>query len=354
MSRRRAFLRLSGQRFTSAAFVSAHARRLPIGGDMVTRNEAGGTPGLDAIAVIAFLALAARGEAAQSYPELEGNKSGIDKIVQLTAKEHSTIVFTVSDTLIGYARDGRLEWINEHSPSSPQCGWSHPTLSHDGWRIAFVEASETRGLCRIVVFDASKRTRHELIETRSDPGEISWSWDDSEVVFYDGGISAISVNSMATRRLWSFPPQLAGRPLEFWVWYPMQLLRHGDDLIIEAVSGQSHLISIIGGEARVLALGSRPAVSPALDRIAYQAADGIVAINPDGTARTVLTKAPRALGLFKEDFVGKMTWSSDGRRLFFGTMVSENRHDNVYLLNVQTRRRELFQSDTSIVIRGWR
>jgi hypothetical protein len=39
--------------------------------------------------------------------------------------------------------------------------------------------------------------------------------------------------------------------------------------------------------------------------------------------------------------------------LFFGTIVSENRRDKLYLLDVKSGRRERFLSETSIGIRGW-
>jgi hypothetical protein len=51
---------------------------------------------------------------------------------------------------------------------------------------------------------------------------------------------------------------------------------------------------------------------------------------------------------------GNIVWSPDGNRLFFGTIVSENRRDNLYLLDVKSGHREQFQSHTSITIRGWR
>ena len=305
-----------------------------------------------AIAVIALTGLAAASKAAEpkSWPELE--KPAIDKITQLTAKEHSTILFTIADKLIGYSKDGHVQWINEYSDSSTECGWSHPALSHDGLRIAFVEAVTKRGPCRIVIFDTPTQTRLVLIQTTTDPGEISWSWDDSEIVFYDGGISAVSLNTKTRRHLAS-PPKIAGRQFGFWVWYPMQLLKNGKDLIVELTDDQSHVLRISRDEARILAVGSRPTVSPLFDRIAYQADDGIVAIRPDGTGRTLLTKPPRQLLFFKEEFFGRITWSPDSKRLFFGTIVSEDRHDNLYLLNVETGRRQQFLSGTSITIRGW-
>lgn len=94
-------------------------------------------------------------------------------------------------------------------------------------------------------------------------------------------------------------------------------------------------------------------VSPISDRIAYYAPEGIIAINADATGKTVLAKVPRAVLFSKDELFWKIVWSPDGNRLFFGTIVSENRRDNLYLLEVKSGRRERFLSHTSITIRGW-
>jgi hypothetical protein len=55
---------------------------------------------------------------------LEVEKLGINEITQLTAKEHSTILFSIADCSIGYAKDGRVDWIKTgHQCGSGRCSW---------------------------------------------------------------------------------------------------------------------------------------------------------------------------------------------------------------------------------------
>ena len=297
---------------------------------------------------------------------LEHEKPGIDKIAQLTASEHSTILFTVADYLIGYAKDGRVGWIDSNRKTNRnECGWPHPALSHDGLRVAFVSNSETLGRCRIVIHDIRTSMEKVLIETSDDPGEISWSWDDAEIAYFENGISAVSVRDDVKRVLLSFPSKKIGdHEFEFWVWYPMQWLHDGRGLVVElntdiptktagTYSTQANLLIIRGGEAHVLDIGSQPAVSPISDQVAYYDSEGIAAINVDMKEKKVLDKAPRTMLFFKEELFGRIVWSPDANRLFFGTIVSENRSDNLFLLDVKSGHSEQFLSHTSIMIRGW-
>jgi hypothetical protein len=163
-----------------------------------------------------------------------------------------------------------------------------------------------------------------------------------------------------------FPMKKIGdHEFTFWVWYPMQWLHNGKDLVVElnteiptkepgTYNQQSNLLLARGEDARMIDVGSQPAVSPLSDRIAYYAPEGVVAINPDKTGKAVLADPPRYMLFFKEELFGKIVWSPDGNRLFFGTIVSENRRDNLYLLELKSGRREPFLSHTSITIRGWR
>jgi hypothetical protein len=314
-----------------------------------------------------LLASTARGAENYFNSLMKAEKPGIDKIAQFSAKEHSTILFAIADHLIGYARDGHIEWINSnHDSRRVTCGWPHPALSHDGLRVAFVSDSEKPKRCQIVVQDMRTGVQRELIETTDDPGEISWSWDDNEIVFFDQGVSAVSVRDEVKRMLLPFPlNKIGGREFTFWVWYPMQWLHNDKDLVVElqteiptkeagTFTEQSNLLLASGGEARVIDIGSQPAVSPISDRIAYYASKGVAAINADATGETVLGKAPGGLLFGKEKLFWRIVWSPDANRLFFGTIVSENRRDNLYLLDVKSGHREHFLSHTSITIRGWR
>lgn len=320
-------------------------------------------------ALVAALLLApvSRGikAATKSPPDFE--KPGIDKIAQLSAKEHSTILFTVADDLIGYGKDGRVEWIrSNHNPRNFACGWPHPALSHDGLRVAFVSDGDKPGDCRITIYDVSTGTQRGLIETTHDPGEISWSWDDAEIALFDHGISAVSVSDGVKRVLLAFPmKKIDDREFTYGVWDPIEWLHNDKDLVVQldteiptkepgTYDRQSNLVFIGDGNARVTDIGSQPVVSPISNRIAYYAPDGVVAINPDSTGKVILAKAPRTTLFFKEELFGRIVWSPDGNQLFFGTIVSENRRDNLYLLDVKSGRSERFLSHTSITIRGWR
>ena len=296
---------------------------------------------------------------------LEVEKPGIDKIAQLTAKEHSAILFAIADQLIGYAKDGHIEWIkSNHNPQRVTCAWPHPALSHAGLRVAFVSDSDEPKHCRIVVRDVPTGVQRELIETADDPGEISWSWDYTEIAFLDHGISAVSVKDGVKRVILpSSMRKIGDQEFTFGVWYPMQWLHNNKDLVVElnteiptkepgTYKQQSNLLLVSGGGARVIDIGSQPAVSPKSDRMAYYAPEGILATNVDATGKTVLTKAPGAV-FFKDELFWKIAWSPDGNRLFFGTIVSENRRDNLYLLDVKSGHREQFLSHTSITIRSW-
>lgn len=317
------------------------------------------------IAAFLLLGLLAPSTRAQKQPP-NSDQNGIDKIVRLTAAEHATILFSVADQSIGYARDGQLEWVDAgHDQQRVECGWPHPALSHNGLQVAFVSDGKRPKSCEILIRDMRTGIQRELIETDDDPGEISWSWDDTEIVFLDHVMSAVSVKDGSTTILLpSSRRKIGDREFEFWVWYPMQWFHNDKDLVVEAnleistrESGtydqQSNLLLVTGERARLIGPGSQPAVSPIADQIAYYASDGVVLADLDMERRTVLTNAPRYLLFFEEELFWKIVWSPDGSRLFFGTIVSEDRRDNLYLLGVKSHRREKFLSRTSITIRGW-
>lgn len=315
------------------------------------------------VALVLLVTLTAAGSGTETNSLMKREKPGIDKIAQLTAREHSRILFAVADYLIGYAKDGQVEWINLPGNRASSCGWPHPALAHDGVRVALVTSSDVQGHCRITIHDVSLGTQRPLVDVVHDPGEISWSWDDSEIAFFDHGIQAVSVRDGSKRTLLSLPKmKIGGQEFTYGVWDPIQWLHNGD-LAVElnteipakergTYQQQSNLLLVKDGGARVVDIGSKPAVSSISDRIAYYGGDSVVAVNADETGRSVLAKAPAPL-FFKEDLFGNIVWSPDGNRLFFLTIVSENRSDKLYLLDVKSGRREQFLSHTSITIRGW-
>ena len=272
------------------------------------------------------LAAGAAGASAKSLLEIE--KNHIDKIVRLTAREHSTILFEIGgydEHAVGYVNDGHLGWIDS-KPVSSQC------------------------------------------EVEGDPGEISWSWDDTWIAFYERGISAVSVQDRVKRVL---VPQTAFDGWSRMQWYPIQWLHNGKDLVLElskeipigktgtAFTDQSGLFVASAGHVHRITSGREPAVSPLLDRIANYASglfvDGngrVAAINADGADQAVLARASTRLAIFQHHFLGNIVWSPDGTRLFFGELASENLSDKLHLLGVKGRYQD-FLSNTSITIRGW-
>lgn len=254
-----------------------------------------------------------------SLVELE--RAGIDKIARLTAAEKSTILFTLADYIVGYAKEGRVEWISSTDNRNRPCGWPHPALSHDGLRVALVLSSDTPKRCRIMIYDIPTATQRQLAETSDEPGEISWSWDDGEISFFERGISAISVKNGVKRMLLPFPRKVDdSHQFTFSVWHPMQWLHNGRGLVVELETEiptkepgthtyHGNLLLVSGGDAQVIDVGSRPAVSPVSDRIAYYTSGAILAINADKTGRIVLAKAPRTMLLFSETLFGNIVWS---------------------------------------------
>jgi hypothetical protein len=205
--------------------------------------------------------------------------------------------------------------------------------------------------------------QHVVDVLTGDPGEISWSWDDSEIAFFEHGICSVAVSSGHKRVL--LPSEaIKDGEFMFWVWYPMQWLHGNEYLVVELATDkpakesgthvdQSRLVVIKDGSARAIAIGSKPAVSPRSDKVAYYAGDSVAIINSDGTDKIELANAPREMFFFKEELFGNLVWSPDGSHLFFNTIVSENRRDKLYLLDVKAHRPDLFLSRTSITIRGW-
>src|SRR5260370_14994050 len=94
------------------------------------------------LTAILLLGVAAHGGGGETNSLLAREKLGIDKIAQLTAKEHSEILFTLADYAIGYARAGHIQRINSLKYQRGICGWPHPALAHDAVPAAFASSSD--------------------------------------------------------------------------------------------------------------------------------------------------------------------------------------------------------------------
>jgi hypothetical protein len=294
----------------------------------------------------------------QSSTLPESANPRIAKIAEFTAREHSTILFTLGGTLLGYAKDGSVKFI--HSPQNIKCQYPRSALSHDGLHIAFVSESDANEGCRIVVYDLSTGARRTLVEIPDDPGEMVWSWDDSDIAFLKHGISSVSVKDGSKKTLAIPIGDLEGKLLFITVGNTIQGLHKGEAFVAELNVGipekrpgvykpQYEVFVVRDGDVHSLGFGHSPAVSPISNQIAYYSREGIVAINSDGTGRVVLSRQPLIGGFPNRGIV----WSPDGSRLLCGALESENGNDSVYMVDVKSGHRERFLSHTSIMIKGW-
>jgi len=316
-----------------------------------------------AIILAPLLAVFVMGGSTTTEPVIDLEKAGIKRIADFSAQQHATILFTISNQTIGYAKQGQVGWIGPtHEPQPGDCSWPHPSLSHDGQRVAYVTASAKSKGCRIVVYDLRTAASRDLVETTHDPGEISWSWDDSKIAYFEGGFWSVSIADGTKNLIMAFP--LKDRSALFWVWYPMQWLHNGRDIVVEVeeekyvkpgeTTGERNLLLVTKGEARFLAAGGGPSVSPLTDQVAFKTLRGISVINADGTGAAELTKTPRRLFFSREEPFGSIVWAPDASRIFFNTIVSDDLRDKLFLFDMKSKRSDLFQAKTSIWIRGWR
>jgi hypothetical protein len=135
-----------------------------------------------ALATVVAVAQKAAGSGADEADELwrfEG--PNIAKVAQFTAKQQATVLFTV-DGLVGYATAGTARRLDLPRGGSG-CANLNPALSHDGRLVAFITGEEA-GNCRIAIFEIASGKVRPLIDLKSDPGQLPWSWDDSEIAVF--------------------------------------------------------------------------------------------------------------------------------------------------------------------------
>jgi hypothetical protein len=319
------------------------------------------------VAIAIFIGAAHAQEARPGIDELPSfERRGIEKLARMSAADHSTILFTIFNETVGYAKDGAVGRIG--SDWKGRCNrWTHSGLSHDGARVAYVTDGEQDGPplhnCRIAIYDFAKGSERTLIATSDDPGEISWSWDDMRIVYLDRWEEGLSEVSVATGDARTIHGDSGGRS---WVWYPMQWLHDDRGLVLErsheAPTGapntyteQSDLFRLEGGISQCIAPGSSPSVSPRLDQIAYFDGDNVMTINADGTGKRMVAKAPRTfLGLFfPADLMGPIVWSPDGGRLLFRSLEDEDGSGRLFVLDLKSGKLRTLQSGTTIFVRGW-
>jgi hypothetical protein len=243
-------------------------------------------------------------------------RQGIDKIARFSEREHSTILFSLADELIGYAKDGRVGWISSgHADQNTNCGHAHPALSHDALRVAFVSDGDTSKHCSIVIYDIPTGTRRNLAQITPNAGEMSWSWDDTEIASFDVGISLISVSSISVKDgrekvlpvpTHSIAPGSINGGGAYVSGMRGEWLHNGKSFIVDLsvevptkrpaeYKPEWKLITVSEGGVRALDNGYSSAVSPTSNRIAFYSSKGIALINADGTEKTLLSKSPQGL-----------------------------------------------------------
>lgn len=327
------------------------------------------------VAVVAVTAAAQKpaGTTAEEDAELwhfEGRN--IAKVAQFTARQHATVLFTI-DGLVGFATAGTARRLDLPRGGSG-CANLNPALSHDGRLVAFITGDEPKS-CRIAIFEIASGKVRPLTDLKSNPGQLSWSWDDSEIAFFhwslsDPSVQAVVLRDGSVRTMVLFRQLTAhGMPFGYLVRFdasaPVQWSRLGNELFVGIIGDvptrqpNAYTVEFSIERARDGVLskfseGGGATVSPVAERVAWHVGNKIVTANLDGTDRRVVSESPRWMGVMHEDLGGSPTWSPDGKQIFFGTVVSENCSDEVYLLQVGTGRYERFLHHSCIAIREWR
>jgi hypothetical protein len=305
----------------------------------------------------------------------QNEHSRIEKIAQFTAKEHAAILFSIEDGALGYANGGTVRKL-DLKRGSTQCPWPVPVVSHDGRFLAYLSDGGSEG-CAIQILELATGRERSLVDLASRPTSLSWSWDDSEIAFFDlraplPSIWAVSSCDGSVRLLvpsspLKFDSTSTGIHLNFGGLYSLEWSHSGRELFAdftrEVPTKQPNVYSNFPMVARVqltqgktiseVGDGYGAVVSPVADRVAWYQDSKIVAADLAGADRQVLTVA-RWWGIFPGDFKGPLVWAPDGNRMFFGVWESETCRDDVYLLSADTRHAKRFLRGTCITILSWR
>jgi Tol biopolymer transport system component len=112
-------------------------------------------------------------------------------------------------------------------------------------------------------------------------------------------------------------------------------------------------------DSRLLALGLGAAVSPVRDQIAFITATDVQVIDADQSNRRRITTVPLTLlsippFLREEIWWSRVSWSPQGDRLWFDTVLDEELNSNYYLVDVRNGKRRRILSNTSLDAIDWR
>jgi len=322
------------------------------------------------LSVAICLALLLGRAAAESETErlLRLEHSKIDKVVVFTAQEHSIVLFSIAEYIVGYAKEGQLQWIS--STTRSPCPNAFPALSHHGDKVLYQVAAEDHK-CHLLVYDTKSHSSQQVLEKEGGAFfRTSWSWDDSQITFWDPrGVIILTLES-GNQRVALPRAEVSKDRYSFagdiqWL-HDGRLILTLEKFIPDTkqrdprwMAGQTatYIMSINDGNAHVLGVGSWPSVSPVSDEIAAFADNKLVVMTADGSQERVVSNAPRYpryLPLFRGELGGHIVWSPNAGRLFFMNIVSDNSADNIYLVDLKAGQRRLFLEKTSLSILGWR
>jgi len=299
-------------------------------------------------------------------------QNNIDKLAQFTAQQHAAILFTIGDRVVGYANQGTVKQLSLPR-RNPSCLYPHPTLSHDGQFLAFLSGEKSEH-CEIALLNLATGRIEPLLDLTYNPGALSWSWDDSEIAFRDPRVLAPSIQALRVQdgsvRVLVPPSQLTIDGTQFGLllgyFGAVQWTHTGNGLLVgftrdvptrqpDAYAVEFRIEEAKNGVLSNFRHGSYAAISPVADRVAWCGDGRIIVENLDGTRRQIRATSPRwMMGIFSTSFKGPLTWSPDGRQLFFGVHESEDCSDDVYLLQIETRRSKRFLHNSCITIEDWR
>jgi Tol biopolymer transport system component len=301
-------------------------------------------------------------------------RNSIGKLVAFTAREHAAILFEVGYTEsapFAYAKDGKIERLSCDTPEP--CLLRAAALSHDGTTVAYVGDSGSHS-GRVVLYNLQTHESREFV--RVGDTQLSWSWNDSEIAFRECplrigaecAIKAVKLQNGSIRTVAALDAyegttrrSIASSPLVGsiqWSHAGRFNLAEVENEVPTAQSGAYRVYYQTGlvenGVVTKFIPALCPSVSPIQDRFAYFLGNEVLEEDFDGTQRKLLAETPRSLLLFHESWRCPLVWSPDGKRLFFGTWISENGTDKVYLLDAKTKKCKLFLKKTSIQILDWR
>jgi len=303
-------------------------------------------------------------------PERSRELADVAKLAAITHADQSTIFFT---GLIGagYARNGKISMLARFSGdfyARHECYGS--AVSQDGTRLVYAAPSTIPPDCRLTLQDLETGQEKELTETGPRPAPMSWSWDDSRILYQSAnGVLAVSVVDRGKQVLGPLPLHIRGNlPFEGWQLFSVEWFHQRPELMLDAElcvpAGKPggcivrRYVLILSTEgSRLLDAGACASVSPKRDSVAYVANDGVVVMNADGTDRRTVTPLPSTvffLPFFKEEPWTSIVWAPDGQRLWFNTIIDEGGRTNAYLVDVKKGQRNRILRHSMIIVTAWR